>query len=128
MRAQPFWQSHKDALIFPCTESRFLQNAPAFGGRTHDAPPVGGPMHRFVRSPLALVIVATVAIGCSTRDATTDSAKVHDSAMAAAAAPAAAAPSMTDANIFAVLDAANVADSSDGSVAATKGTSADVKA
>src|SRR2546423_2371397 len=34
---------------------------------------------------------------------------------------------MTDANIFAVLDAANVADSSDGSVAATKGTSAEVK-
>ncbi|MFL5605527.1 MAG: DUF4142 domain-containing protein, partial [Gemmatimonadaceae bacterium] len=54
-----------------------------------------------------------------------------DSAMAAppssAAAPA-AAPTMTDANIFAVLDAANVADSSDGSVAASKGTSADVKA
>jgi putative membrane protein len=45
-----------------------------------------------------------------------------------ASAPAPAAPAMTDANIFAVLDAANVADSSDGSVAATKGTSADVKA
>jgi putative membrane protein len=86
-------------------------------------------MRRFVRFPLSLVAMATLAVGCSKRDATTDSAKAHDSTMAApAAAPAATAPAMTDANVFAVLDAANVADSSDGSVAATKGTSADVKA
>jgi putative membrane protein len=73
---------------------------------------------------MAAVLVA----GCSKSDNTADTMKAHDSAMAAApvAAPA-AAPAMTDANIFAVLDAANVADSSDGSVAATKGTSADVK-
>lgn len=39
-----------------------------------------------------------------------------------------AAPKMTDANIVAYLDAANVADSSGGKVASTKGTSKDVQA
>ena len=52
--------------------------------------------------------------------------------MAAAATPApapapAAAPALTDANIAAILDGANAADSAAGSVAATKGTAADVK-
>jgi putative membrane protein len=42
------------------------------------------------------------------------------------AAPA--APAMTDANIVAYLDAANVADSAGGKVASTKGTSKDVQA
>jgi putative membrane protein len=82
------------------------------------------------RAPLALATVAALVAGCSKSDTTADTMKAHDSAMAAtsAPAPASAAPAMTDANILAVLDAANVADSSDGSVAATKGTSADVKA
>jgi putative membrane protein len=73
-------------------------------------------------------MAALLVAGCSKRDATADTSKAHDSAMAAAPAPAPAAPAMTDANIFAVLDLANAADSSDGSVAASKGTSADVKA
>ena len=85
-------------------------------------------MHNPVRIPAGFVMAAVLVAGCSKSDNTADTMKAHDSAMAAApvAAPA-AAPAMTDANIFAVLDAANVADSSDGSVAATKGTSADVK-
>ena len=83
------------------------------------------------RTPLAFATVAALVAGCSKRDNAADTMKARDSAAAAATAaapaPAPAAPAMTDANIFAVLDAANVADSSDGSVAATKGTSADVK-
>jgi putative membrane protein len=82
-------------------------------------------MHRRLRISVGLATVAVLVAGCSKRDAAVDTSKALDSTMAAAPAPA---PAMTDANIFAVLDAANVADSSDGSVAATKGTSADVKA
>lgn len=86
-------------------------------------------MRRPVRTPLALLAAAALVAACSKGDTKSDTMKAHDSAMAAAPAPTpAAAPAMTDANIFAVLDAANVADSSAGSVAATKGTSADVKA
>jgi putative membrane protein len=85
-------------------------------------------MHNLVRIPVGFVTAVVLVAGCSKSDTTADTSKAHDSAMAAAPAAApATAPAMTDANIFAVLDAANVADSSDGSVAATKGTSADVK-
>jgi putative membrane protein len=88
-------------------------------------------MRSLIRIPAGLVTAVVLVAGCSKSDSTADTSRAHDSAMAAAPSPAAApaaAPAMTDANIFAVLDAANVADSSDGSVAATKGTSADVKA
>lgn len=78
------------------------------------------------RTALALLVAAGLS-ACSKGDKTADSVKVADSATATATAPAPATPALTDANIFAVLDAANVADSSDGSVAATKGTSADVR-
>ena len=81
-------------------------------------------MHNLVRIPAGLVMAAVFVAGCSKSDSTADTMKAHDSAMAAAPA---AAPAMTDANIFAVLDGANMADSADGSVAVTKGTSADVK-
>jgi len=82
-------------------------------------------------SVLAL-FAATVVSGCSSKDKASDSARVADSMSAATPAttptPAApAAPTMTDANIVAVLDAANVADSSSGSVASSKGTNAEVK-
>jgi putative membrane protein len=84
------------------------------------------------RTSVALVTLAALIAGCSKRETTSDTTRAQDSAMAAtstaASAPTPAVPAMTDANIFAVLDAANAADSSDGSVAATKGTSADVKA
>jgi putative membrane protein len=86
-------------------------------------------MRRLFRFRAGIVTAAVLVAGCSKRDTAADTSKAHDSAMAAAPTTApTAAPAMTDANIFAVLDAANVADSSDGSVAATKGTSADVKA
>lgn len=90
-------------------------------------------MHSVIRrTPFALAAIATLVAGCSKSDSTADTMKAHDSAAAASAnapaAPAAApAPTMTDANIFAVLDGANMADSSDGNVAASKGTAADVK-
>jgi putative membrane protein len=80
----------------------------------------------------ALCATALVA-ACSKGDKTADSSKAADSSMAAApgapaTAPAAtAAPALTDPNIIAILDAANMADSSAGSVAAAKGTSAEVK-
>ena len=81
-------------------------------------------------SVLAL-FAATVVSGCSSKDKAADSARVADSIAAAAPAttptPAPATPTLTDANIAAILDAANVADSSAGSVASSKGTNAEVK-
>jgi putative membrane protein len=88
------------------------------------------PMTRTV----ALLVIVTVA-ACAKKEAS-DSARVADSAAAAAnmAPPAmtppadtAMAPAMTDANIVFILDQANASDSARGSLAATKGTSADVK-
>ncbi|MDB4887555.1 MAG: hypothetical protein JWN79_2993 [Gemmatimonadetes bacterium] len=91
-------------------------------------------MTRFVRhTPLAALCAMVLVGACSKGDKTADSAKPADSSMAATPAPAAGAPAaapapaLTDANIVALLDAANMADSASGSVAATKGTSADVK-
>ena len=88
-------------------------------------------MSRFVRhTPLAALCAAVLVAACAKGDKTADSAKAADSAMASApaAAPAApAAPALTDPNIVAILDGANAADSAAGSVAATKGTAADVK-
>jgi putative membrane protein len=67
---------------------------------------------------------------CSKGGGNADSAAAADSAAkaSAAAAPAPAAPApLTDANIAAILDNANMADSAAGNVAATKGTNAEVK-
>ena len=69
---------------------------------------------------------------CSKGDKKADSAAVADSIARANAAttpppPAAAAP-LTDANIFALMDEANMADSANGSKASTNATKADVKA
>ena len=64
---------------------------------------------------------------CSKSD---DAAVDTSGTTAATTAPdttAAAAPALTDANIVYILDNANVLDSSAGAVAATKGTSADVR-
>jgi len=80
-------------------------------------------------SYLALCAAALVS-GCGTKDKKQDSAKMADSIAAAAPAPAPATPAppaMTDANILFVLDADNVADSTAGALAASKGTSAAVK-
>lgn len=74
----------------------------------------------------AMSLVALV--GCKKdTDDKTDSARIADSAKAAAPAPPAVAP-LTDANIAALLDEANAGDSAGGKMAATKGTKADVKA
>lgn len=86
---------------------------------------------------LALVLGAAVAMtACKkSENAAYDSGLAKDTGMAAAdtgmaAAPAPApapAPTLTDANIVFILDNANMLDSAAGSVAATKGTSADVR-
>jgi putative membrane protein len=55
-----------------------------------------------------------------------DSAGTTDTATAASATPT--TPALTDANIAALLDEANAADSANGKIASTKGTNADVKA
>jgi putative membrane protein len=68
---------------------------------------------------IAVIGVALALGACAKSDKT---ATTSDSAMAPAA------PTFTDANIVAVLDEANVADSAGGKVAATKGTNAEVKA
>ena len=86
------------------------------------------------RTPLAALCAVVLVAGCSKGDKAADSSKAADSASAAnASAPATpvaatpAAPALTDPNIVALLDAANAADSANGSVAATKGTAAEVK-
>lgn len=91
-------------------------------------------MHSAIRrtSIVALSAAALVA-ACSKSENNADSARLADSAAAATAAPAgstttaSAAPTLTDANIVALLDHANMADSATGSVAATKGTNSEVK-
>jgi putative membrane protein len=76
---------------------------------------------------LAAALSTVVLAACSKDGANSaDSAKMADSAAAASATPA--APTLTDANIAALLDEANMADSAHGKMASTKGTSADVKA
>jgi putative membrane protein len=76
-----------------------------------------------------LVAALSIAVlaACTKDDGnTTDSAAVTDTATATSATPA--APALTDANIAALLDEANAADSAAGKLASTKGTNADVKA
>src|SRR6476660_6363143 len=86
------------------------------------------------RAGLALALGAAVALAaCKKKDAyesdtglakdTTGAAATADTGMAAPAAPAA----LTDANIVYILDNANMLDSTAGSIAATKGTAADVR-
>ena len=86
---------------------------------------------------VALLASAALALGaCAKKDAgTTDTGvaavpadtgmKMADTAAAATPAPA---PALTDANIVYILDKANMLDSAGGAIAATKGTSADVRA
>ncbi|MEO8561793.1 MAG: DUF4142 domain-containing protein [bacterium] len=83
------------------------------------------------RTSVAALAAAAFVAACSKGDKTADSAKAADSAAAAAAAaappPAPAPPALTDPNIAAILDGANAADSSAGAVAATKGTSSEIR-
>jgi len=82
---------------------------------------------------VALFVLVSVA-ACAKKEASSDSARLADSAAAASnmnppAATAAAdtAPAMTDANIVFILDQANAADSARGTLASSKGTNANVK-
>lgn len=87
------------------------------------------------RAGLALALGAAVAVAACkkndtgaadtglAKDTTAPAAAATDTGMAAPAAPAA----LTDANIVYILDNANMLDSSAGSIAATKGTAADVR-
>ncbi len=88
-------------------------------------------MHSVMRrTPFALACAVALVAACAKSDKTADSARAADSsAVAATSTPAMtpAAPALTDANIVAILDAANAADSASGAVAAARGTSADVK-
>jgi putative membrane protein len=83
------------------------------------------------RTPLALACAAALVAACSKSDRAADSARTTDSAAAAASAtPGAttpAAPTLSDPNIVAYLDVANMTDSAAGSIAAAKGTNAEVK-
>jgi putative membrane protein len=79
-----------------------------------------------------LAVAAMAAIACSKKDnspADTTAAASTTTAdtSAIAASSTSAGGTWSDANIFALLDEANVADSSEGAIAATKGTSAAVR-
>jgi putative membrane protein len=93
-------------------------------------------LRRVLRHSPMLALCATVSVAACSKgaDATADSAKKADSTAAAATAaapapttPAPATPAMTDASILGTLDADNVSDSTAGSMAVAKGTSASVK-
>ena len=84
------------------------------------------------RATRGILLLGVCALGaaCSKGGSKMDSAAMADSAAKAAAAAAPAPPAavvLTDANIFALLDEANAADSAGGNVASTKGTAASVK-
>ena len=75
----------------------------------------------------ALAVAALALAGCDSMGGKGDSslqAAVDSSSMVNADS----APALTDPNIFAILDMANVQDSAGGALAASKGTNADVKA
>jgi putative membrane protein len=80
-------------------------------------------------SQIAILGACALWAACSKGANKADSAAgVDTSAAAAATPPPAAAPAtLTDVNIYALLDEANAGDSATGAIAATKGTSASVK-
>jgi len=104
---------------------------PAYPGAPGNLNLEGGAMSIRTTHGLALLAVCAAVAACSKGDGKADSAAAADSVAkataAAAPAPAPTPPPLTDANIVAILDGANAADSAAGSVAATKATHADVK-
>jgi putative membrane protein len=87
-------------------------------------------LSRFKVATLAVAAMAVAA--CSKKDTgaadtTAASSTTTADTSAMAASSTSAGGSWTDANILALLDEANVADSSEGAIAATKGTSAAVR-
>ena len=85
------------------------------------------------RSRVAMLAVAVLAVAaCSKKenygaDTTSASSTVASDTSAMAAGAANASSNWTDANIVAILDEANMADSAAGAIAAAKGTSASVR-
>ena len=75
----------------------------------------------------AAAFVAACSKGEDKAEAAKDSAAAAPAVAATPAATPAAAPALTDPNIVAILDGANMADSSAGAVGAEKGTSAEVR-
>ena len=78
-----------------------------------------------------LVAALSIAVlaACAKEDKSAyDSTGTTDTAAATSATANATTPALTDANIAALLDEANAADSANGKIASTKGTNADVKA
>lgn len=87
------------------------------------------PTNRWAVRVVAIGVCVTIA-ACSKGANKPDSAAVADSiakANAAAAPATPTPPALTDANIAAILDGANAADSTAGNIASTKGTAASVK-
>jgi putative membrane protein len=79
-------------------------------------------------SGFAVLGACALLVGCSKGDNAADTTKVDTSAGAVAPAPTPPpAPTLTDPNIAAMIDAANVGDSSAGKIASTKGTNSAVK-
>lgn len=81
----------------------------------------------------ALALAAVTMMACAKKDDTAADTSAATNAMAGsdtamgASSTAAAPAGLTDANIVAILDAANMSDSTWGAIAATKGTSKDVR-
>ena len=75
---------------------------------------------------VALLGACALWAACSKSENKTDTTAAMSADTTKAAAPA-AAPALTDANIAALLDEANAADSANGTLAASKGTKASVK-
>lgn len=82
---------------------------------------------RLSRGPIVLVACALWA-GCSKGEPKGDTTVAPADTTKAPPAAAATPPALTDANIAALLDAANAADSAAGHIASTKATNAEVKA
>jgi putative membrane protein len=78
---------------------------------------------------LAAALCSIALVACAKGDKTGgDTSAMKDSSAMAPSASTTPAPTLTDANIAALLDEANAADSANGKIATTKGTSADAKA
>jgi len=87
-------------------------------------------MSRQLLRGMAVVGVCAAIVACAKGENKADSAAAADSAAkanAAATPPPAPAAALTDANILALLDEVNAADSAAGNVASSKGTAASVK-
>jgi putative membrane protein len=86
-------------------------------------------MDRFKRRLATLAIAALTLVACSKKENYSDTTKIANTATETdtSGAGGAAGSTWTDANIFALLDEANAADSAAGAVAATKGTASAVR-